>query len=291
MNTLTGIRVLVTGVGMKLVRHIFHDTITGTPTHLSIVENDGSEYKANVGAATALACARAGASVHIVSRSKEKLDAIARWILSLVPNADIAVSPVDLGDTDQIHALTEKIPDNLPLYWVQSVGLGAGSVCIPNDNPYLPISSVPRILIEAELSVVPNTIILLQSLLPRFRKQAETRICIISSMSAIRGVVRGSVHNASKGALGRFANAAMLELAPENIFVTDIRPGAIDTGLYDAPGVQESVREICRGYGRKDTGFAPPSTVADAIVLALSSQAHFPSINLVARGQFPHEGS
>ncbi|NTW14661.1 MAG: SDR family oxidoreductase [Candidatus Moranbacteria bacterium] len=290
MNDLKNKRVLVIGVGIKPVQHVFRDIRTGKPTHSPIFDGD-TEYKANIGAAIALECAKAGAVVHMVSHSEDKLQIVQRWIRRGIPGSVIEYSVVDLGGQSDLEHLAKELPNDLPLYWVQSLGLGAGTVEIKDDNPYIPIEEIPTEFIDAEFSVTKSTIQLLQALLPRFRKQEETRICIISSMSAIRSVVPASIHHAGKGALDRFANAAMLELEPEEIYVTTIRPGAIDTGLYDSQPVQESIHKICRGYGRSNTGYAPPSSVAEAVVLALTSEAHITSLNLVARGQFPHEGS
>lgn len=290
MNYLKNKRVLVTGVGIKPVRRIFHDITNGQSSHTPVCDG-GTEYKANIGTAIALECAKAGAVVHMVSRSKEKLQIVQRWIRREIPGSRIEYSIADLGDQASLEHLAKDIPNDLPLFWVQSLGLGAGTVKIKDDNPYIPIEEIPSELIDAEFSVTKSTIELLQALLPRFQAQEETRICVISSMSAIRSMVPASIHHAAKGALDRFANAAMLELESRGIFVTTVRPGAIDTGLYDSDAVQESVKTMCKGYGREDTRYAPPSSVAETVVLALTSEAHITSLNLVARGQFPHEGS
>jgi NAD(P)-dependent dehydrogenase (short-subunit alcohol dehydrogenase family) len=290
MNDLKNKRVLVTGVGIKLVSRVFHDVTSGKPSHTPIVDGV-TEYKANIGTAIALECAKAGAVVHMVTHASEKLEIVKRWIESTVPNARIEHTAIDLSNPEELGCLAGAIPDDMPLYWAQSLGLGAGSVRVKDDNPYIPIEEIPTELIDAEFSVTKSTIELLQALLPRFRKQEETRICIISSMSAVRSVVPASIHHAAKGALDRLANAAMIELEPEGIYVTTIRPGAIDTGLYDTRPVQESIQKICQGYGRTDTRYAPPTTVGQAVALAFASEAHITSLNLVARGQFPHEGS
>ncbi len=290
MNDLRNKRVLVTGVGIKPIRRIFHDIVTGEASHTPVIDGE-TEHKANIGAAIALECAKAGAVVHMVSHSEDKLQIVQRWIRREIPGSVIKYSVVNLGDQSGLEHLAKDIPDDLPLYWIQSLGLGAGTVEIKDDNPYIPIEEIPSELIDAEFSVTKSTIGLLQALLPRFREQEETRICIISSMSAIRSMVPASIHHAAKGALDRFTNAAMLEFEPRGIFVTTVRPGAIDTGLYDSDAVQRSVKTMCKGYGREDTRYAPPSSVAEAVVLALTSEAHITSLNLVARGQFPHEGS
>lgn len=191
--------------------------------------------------------------------------------------------------------MIDSIPSDMPLHWVQSAGLGAGTVQLKDDNPYLLIDDLNEELIEAELSVLTNTIRLLKLLLPRFRKQKETRVCIVSSMSAIRSVVSGSMHMAAKGAISRFANAANIELDKERIFITDIRPGIVDTGMYDSKVVRDIVAIMGKNYGydysKSGIFCAPPSAVGKAILTALVSDAHILGINMVARGQWPHEGS
>ncbi len=283
-------RVLITGVGIKPLKHVFKDIATGEPSHTPVFD-DGTEYKANIGAATAFECAKAGAIVHLVSRTEDKLKIVKNWIVREIPEAKVEYSAVDLSDIEQLRRLAKDLPNDVPLYWVQSVGLGAGTVKVKDDNPYLLIDEIPQELIEAELSVLTNTITFLQLLLPRFRKQKETRVCIISSMSAVRSFASGSIHNAAKGAISRFANAAMIELDRDKIFISDIRPGGVDTGLYDSKIVQDIVAKICKNYNYDYIHYAPPKSVGEAVVLALSSDSHITSINMVGRGQFPHEGS
>lgn len=290
MERLKNKLVLITGVGIKPVNHIFTDITTGEPSHTPVFDGK-TEYKANIGAACALKCAKTGASVHMVSRTSDKLEIVKQWIEKVVGNTDVSYTALDINNKEEFEEMIKKLPDDKELYWVQSVGLGAGSVKIKDNNPYLLIDEIPEELIEAEVSVLKNTIIPLQLLLPRFRKQKETRICIVSSMSAIRSFASGSIHNAAKGAVSRFTNAATIELDKEKIFITDVRPGGVDTGMYDTQTVQDTVRRISKNFNYEDIHYAPPSAVGEAIVCALSTSAHITSVNLVGRGQWPHEGS
>jgi len=289
-------RVLITGVGIKPVEFVFKDISTGQPSHTSVLV-DGKEYKANIGAATAFECAKVGAVVHLVARTESKLQIVKKWIEENIPSAQVKYSAVDLGDLAALQKLVASISDDLPLYWVQSVGLGAGTVQVKNDNPYLSIDELSEDLIEAELTVLKNTVALLKVLLPRFRKQKETRVCIISSMSAVRSYINGSIHCAVKGAISRFANASMIELAPEKIYITDIRPGGVDTGMYDAEVVRKTVAKIATTFGTdwsEKAGWAklaPPSAVGKVVANVLASEAHITSVNMVGRGQWPQEGS
>ncbi len=294
VSTLKNKRILITGVGIKPVISVFKDITTGKPSHTPVIV-DGEEYKANIGAATAFECAKTGAVVHMVSHTESKLEIVKKWIEEKIPEAKIEYSVVDLSNKEEIEKFILKLPKDLPLYWVQSVGLGAGTVKLKDDNPYLSIDEISSDLIDAELSVLKNTVLLLQKLLHIFRKQKETKVCIVSSMSAIRSVVSGSIHMAAKGSISRFTNAANIELNKENIFLTDVRPGGCDTGMYDSKKVQDTIKMMGNNYGYDydKTGlfFMPSSSVAKVIVDVLSSEAHVTSVNMVARGQWPHEGS
>jgi len=287
-------QVLITGVGLKPINYVFTDLITGQPSHTQIQVYD-QYFKANIGTACAYELAMAGFRVHLVSRSEENLVRVKKCIEHHSAEAVVDYTSCDLNNEEKITQLVNSIGDDLPLYWVQSVGLGGGTVKVKDDNPYLLIEDIPSELVEAELTVLKNTITLMQKLLPRFRKQKETRICIISSMSAIRSVISGSMHMAAKGAISRFANAAMLELAKDRIFITDIRPGGVDTGMYDSEIVQKTVSKISSTYGydwgHEGIRLMPPSAVGKMVVSVLTSEAHITSVNMVARGQWPHEGS
>ena len=293
-RSLANKRVLITGVGVKPVAHVFRDISTGEPSHTAITSG-GKEYKANIGAATALECARAGAWVHLAARTPSSLSTVKDWIEANVSDAHVECTATDLNDIEQVQRLCDSLPQDLTLYWVQSVGLGGGTLDIKNDNPYLPIDELTENLLTAELSVLTCTMNLLRTLLPRLRSQIESRICIVSSMSAVRSFPSGSAHSAAKGAISRFTNAATIELDKDGIFITDIRPGIVDTGMYDSAQVQEVAISVGKSFGHDYSSTniycMPPSAVGQVIVNALTSPAHITSVNMVARGQWPHESS
>jgi NADP-dependent 3-hydroxy acid dehydrogenase YdfG len=292
-NLLEGIRVVITGCGYKPVNHIFYDIVTGEQSHDSIFVN-GQEMKLNIGSATAAVLVANGATVHMISSSEGKLKILKQNLQDIVENGNIEFSAVNLFDEQAVKGLVEKLPKDKPIYWVQSLGLGAGSYKVKYDNPYLSLEEIDLGLLKAELSLVPATHMMMQAFLPIFKKQNETRIAIISSMSAARGYSLGGTHCSAKGAMDRYANSAMLALYKNNIFVTTIRPGAVDTGMYDNPVVQEAVKIVSDEYAglhRKQFVVMPPTSVAEAVNYVLTTPAHIPSLNLVAKGQWPNEAS
>lgn len=277
------------------MNHVFYDIIDGKPSHDQIYI-DGKEMKMNIGTAVSKVLAESGAIVHMVGHSEEKLYNIKKSLSEIIDTTLLEYSAVDLMSENQVKSFVYQLPKDKQLYWVQSVGLGAGSYKLKDDNPYLSIEEIPVDLIEEESrTVLRATHLMMKELLPTFRKQKETKIAIISSMSAIRGYSLGATHCAAKGAIDRYANACMLGLYKDHIYVTSVRPGGIDTGMYDNEAVQESCKDIADEYNcdwrKNGIRLAPPTSIGEAINYVFTSSAHIPSINLVAKGQLPHEGS
>lgn len=293
-DLLKGKRIIVTGCGYKELKHVFYDIVIKEPTQDSILV-DEKEMKLNIGSAIAGVLAKNGAIVHMVSTSKDKLENIKSSFSEFVDENLIEYSAVDLLDEKSVKDFVKKMPKDKSLYWVQSVGLGAGSYKLKDDNPYLPIEEIPLELLEKESQIVLRaTHLMMKELLPIFRKQKETRIGIISSMSAVRSYSYGGTHCAAKGAIDRYANSAMLSEYKNNIFITTIRPGAIDTGMYDNKFIQKAINEISEeyaGWAKNKISLAPPISVGEAVNYLFTTPAHITSLNLVAKGQIPNEGS
>ncbi len=303
-NLLEGKRIIITGCGFKPIKYKFYDITTKEESHDSIFV-DNKEMKINIGTGIAFVLAANGAIVHLVSKTEDKLKKIKENILNIldVPEERVEYSAVDLSDEKRIEKFVKDLPRDKTLFWVQSIGLGAGNYNLKDDNPYLHIEEIPPKLLEMESTVLlKGTHVLMQKLLPIFREQnkkfnTESRIAIISSMSAIRGYNRGGTHCAAKGAISRYTNSAMLDLWKEKIYITDIRPGAVDTGMYDNKSVQKAVLDVVKEYGgyeywkKNGITLASPVSVGYAINTIFSVPAHITSVNLVAKGQIPNEGS
>lgn len=252
--------------------------------------------KPNMGAAVALRAAQAGFPCVLVARTLQRLQRVQASILSIVSEADIRVSATDLLDERAVAMLVASLPADAEIDLVQCAGLSAGSYHLPDDNPYLPVEQLPVQLPTAEFDVIVRSLLLLvKGLIARWKKQAETRLVVVNSMSGIRPYPYGYAHASAKAGLHNAVRSLALELAKYNVFVSEVNPGAVDTGFYDPPPVQEAVRIIGRDFGYDYTDRAvpqiPPTAVGDAVLLCLTSAAHVLSINAVARGQFPHHGA
>ncbi|MDL2122634.1 MAG: SDR family oxidoreductase [Deltaproteobacteria bacterium] len=286
-SNISDVTVIVTGTGY---RSLSQDTapIGNVFKHPRV--------KANIGAWVAKELVEQGFEVLIVSRTVSKLQTLTNSIRIEHPNNRIDYCAVDLLDSKAVAEMVENIQRGKLIYLVHCAGLSAGSYKLPNDNPYLRVEETPIDLPCLEFDViVKSLLILVQALLPRFELQEESRIVVISSMSGVRAVPLGYSHSAAKAGLHNAVRSLALELNKRRIYVSEVLPGMVNTGIYDPPAVQMAIAEMGKyfGYDYKDSGLPqmPPKDVADAVKLCLTSEAHILSINLVAKGQWPNLSS
>lgn len=249
-----------------------------------------------MGAAAALRAATAGYSVILAARSLDKLSRVRDSILAYIPEACVDIQSLDILNREAVVAFVESIQSDRELDLVQCAGLSAGSYYLQDDNPYLLIGDVPPDLPTVEFDVIVRGLLnMTQALLPTWKRQSETRLVVVNSMSGIRPYPRGYAHASAKAGLHHAVRTLALELAKERVFVSEVNPGAVNTGFYDPEAVKNAVTEVGLefGYDYRTSGIPqiPPSAVAEAVYLCLTAAAHILSINAVAKGQFPHHGA
>ena len=252
------------------------------------------DVKINIGTATAYALASSGYNLILISRTQIKLTLIKKSLLEYFPDVKITICALDLMSTDEVSQFVASLNSEEEYAYVHCAGLSSGSYRLKNDNPYLLVEETPIELPTIEFeSVVKSLLIIIKGLLPIFRKQKESRIVVVSSMSSVRAVPLGFSHTSAKAGLHNATRSLSLELNKENIFVSEVMPGAVDTGLYDNEVVQSRVFEMGRmfGYNYDKVPMMPPSAVANAVKLCIESESHILTINMVGQGQWPNLGS
>jgi NADP-dependent 3-hydroxy acid dehydrogenase YdfG len=197
-------------------------------------------------------------------------------------------------DEVKTKEFVDHLPKDKPLYWFHAVGMSSGSYKLSGDgNRWLPFQQVTREMFETE--AIPfwvATMNMAKALWPYFQKQKCTKVVLLSSMSALRTYIFGASHCPAEAVMDRLGKVLTLEGYKDNIFVTLLRAGAIDTGTYDSENVIKNIKIISKDYGCDwDNGLrpAPPSSIAEAAACAFISAGHISGINLVSQGQLPHE--
>jgi len=255
-----------------------------------------ANYKPNIGASCGFELARNGYGVLLLSRSKGKLENIKKSVDELYPDNALDFRTMDLLNEQEVRKLKHYIPAGKTVHLVHCMGLSAGSYKLPDDNPYLPIEKTPLELPELEYeAVVKSLLLLVQILLPIFKRQSDSRIVVVSSMSGIRSFPLGYSHTSAKAGLHHATRALTMELNKRNVYVTEINPGIVNTGLYDPPAVRKAVVDVGKAYGYnyKLDNFPQmnPDEIAKAVHFTISADSHVLQINIVPKGQYPNLGA
>lgn len=210
-----------------------------------------------IGQATAIACAKMGATVIATARNKQRLDCT---ISQMLQGEHMAIC-ADLTLQNDIDALVEQLPrlDGL----VQCAGVGSRVLCKNMTKDDIQDVFLPNV--EAP--------ILLQAALLRKKKiNRAASIVYIASRAAVAPSIGNAAYSASKGAILSYARCLARELAPRQIRVNCISPAMVWTNLIFNGGVdKQQLEEDELKYPLKRYG--QPEDVANLALFLLSDAA------------------
>lgn len=177
---------------------------------------------AGIGEATAIALAAAGVKVAIAARRGDRLDGLAQRIAAAGGEALPIVA--DITDAAQIATLVEKTQAT----WgridilVNNAGIALGGT-LANANP----DDWQR-MIDLNLVALMQTT---HAVLPILQAQGAGHIVNVSSVAGRTVRVGVGAYNVTKWGVNVFSEALRLELSAQNIRVTVIEPGMVNTEI------------------------------------------------------------
>ena len=191
-----------------------------------------------IGEATALACARAGASVALAARRTERIDALASRIEQTGGEA-LAVT-ADVGEEEQANAFVARTHERF----------GRLDALVNNAGVMLlgPIEDAPTEEWRRMIHVnVMGVLYCTHSALPLMHAQGGGDIVNVSSVGGrVLGRYSG-VYSLTKFGIGAFSEALRQENVDTGIRVTLIEPGRVETELRTHVR-EEVLREIGGGF-------------------------------------------
>ena len=174
-----------------------------------------------IGYAIAESIAREGAAVAVCGRSQQTVDAAAKR-LSESTGSQVSGLAVDVRDPGQVSEFFKMIDSKfggLDIL-VNNAGLGI----------FAPVAEITfdewKETLETNLSGV---FYCCKEGIPRLRKRGGGSIINISSLAGKNPFAGGAAYNASKFGLNGFSEAMMLDHRRDNIRVTYVMPGSVDT--------------------------------------------------------------
>jgi NADP-dependent 3-hydroxy acid dehydrogenase YdfG len=211
-----------------------------------------------IGAATALACARAGAAVAIAARRTERLEQLAARIESGGGRA-LAIT-TDVGEEDQARAFIERAHNEL----------GRLDALVNNAGVMLlgPIDGAPTEEWRRMIHVnVMGVLYCTHAALPLMKSQGGGDIVNVSSVGGRVTAPYSGVYCLTKFGIGAFSEVLRRETQEDGIRVIVVEPGRVESELRD------HVRpEVLAQIGGGFAGVTPLTAeeIAGTIVWAIS---------------------
>src|SRR5947209_1573054 len=239
-------------------------SLSGKP---ALVTGGGS----GIGLGCAVALAREGCRVAITGRRPEVLkEAAATWTGKppiLFQTCDVA----DRGDVEKLFAWASEQLGQIEIV-VNAAGVNLKNRLMSNMTP----PDWDRVL-AINATGVYNA---MYAVLPQMRARKDGVIVNISSISGKRAAALGGVaYNASKFAVAALGTSVANEEAPNNIRITTIFPGEVDT-----PILEHRPQPVSADRRAK---MLLPEDVADIVVAIarLPARAHVPELVIKPTGQ------
>lgn len=223
-----------------------------------------------IGEATALAFAKAGIHVALVSRSQAKLEAVAEEARKAEVKAQ--AYPLDLSQIEQVKAEINAIAADFgPIdILVNSAGMG-----YTNSMLNTPLADWQRV-IDLNLTSVFQCI---QGILPLMRDRSQGTIINVVSIAGKQVFSDWGVYSVSKFGLMALSKALAVEERNHGIRVTAICPGSVNTPIWDTESVQADFDRSAMltpeivAQSILYTALAPSSAVIEELTLMPSAGA------------------
>lgn len=218
-----------------------------------------------IGKATALAFAASGIDVALVSRSKDKLEAIATKAQETGVKAQAYV--LDLAKIEQVKAGIEAIAAEFADI---DILVNNAGIAYTNTLEATPLSDWQQVM-NLNLTSVFQCI---QGIMPVMRNQQRGTIINVASIAGQQPFPGWGAYSVSKAALIALSKTLAAEERQNGIRVVSICPGAVNTPLWDTDTVQVDLNR---------SAMLTPELVAQSILhtVLMPEQAVVESITLM----------
>lgn len=208
-----------------------------------------------IGAATALAFGRAGASVVLAARRLDRLMAVAAAIEALGTGAQALPVAADLSQLEDIQALVAQAQARFGRIDVLFNNAGFGRLDWLEQLD--PVADIEAQLAVNVLGVIQTT----RQVLPLMIAQRGGHIINMASVAGLVATPTYTVYAAGKFAVRGFSEALRREVAPWGIRVSVIYPGGVSTDFSNEARRQRKTKAATPAWMK-----LTPEQVGDAVV-------------------------
>ncbi|BAZ80226.1 SDR family oxidoreductase [Sphaerospermopsis kisseleviana CS-549] len=181
-----------------------------------------------IGKATALAFAKAGIDVALVSRSQEKLEGVAAVAKEI--GVEAKAFTVDLGSVAQVKTKIQAIADEFGDIDILVNNAGIGYTANLSDTS---LEDWQRVM---DLNIT-SVFQCMMAIVPGMRQRGKGTIINIASIAAKQAFAGWGAYCVSKAGLLALSQTLAQEERVHGIRVTGICPGAVNTEIWDTETV------------------------------------------------------
>ena len=184
-----------------------------------------------IGKATALAFAKSGIEVALVSRSIDKLKAVAEEIEALETQSKVKIYSLDLEILDRVKPEISQICLDLGSIDILVNNAGMGYTNSLYETPLQDWQKVLNLNLTSAFACI-------QGVLPHMRDRASGTIINVASIAAFNAFPNWGTYGVSKAALVALSKALSAEERANGIRTVTISPGSVNTPIWDTDTVQ-----------------------------------------------------
>ncbi|WPP00068.1 SDR family oxidoreductase [Pseudomonas sp. HR96] len=215
-----------------------------------------------IGQATALACARMGATVVASGRNVQRLGATLAQLQGISAQPHQACQ-ADLTCADACTRLLDSL-----VRPIDGLVHGAGIACLR------PVRLIDREHLRQLLQInYEAPVLLTRHLLDRRLLAPGASIVFVASIAAHVGVAGNGAYSASKAALVGMARCLALEVSRHRMRVNCLAPGLVETPLLAT--ARRAIGSLEQQLGEYPLGFGEPDDVANAAIYLLSDASRW----------------
>jgi short-subunit dehydrogenase len=188
-----------------------------------------------IGWETALAFAKAGATVVGAARRKDRLDQLAS---AIEQNGGRALSvECDVSDFEQVESLRRSVHEAFGRCDVLVNNAG-----VPGGGPFtkLSVEQIERVVRINYLGVLYCT----KAFLPGMLEAGRGHIVNVASLAGRYAVPGSSVYSSTKHAVVAFSEALYYEVAPQGVRVTTVNPSFVRTESFSSGDMERLPKAI-----------------------------------------------
>jgi NADP-dependent 3-hydroxy acid dehydrogenase YdfG len=214
-----------------------------------------------IGAATATALSRAGATLALAARRRDRLDALAEQL-----EGEASIHEVDVSDEQQARSFIEQAHSEH----------GALNMLVNNAGLMLlgPVATADTTDWRRMLDVnLWGLLVCTHTALPLIAQSGGGDIVNVSSVAGRRADAGAAVYNMTKFGVHAFSEALRQEALHAGVRVTVVAPGFVDTELQGhntEPVVIQAMAKAREQIGE----VLKPEDIADAIAYAVTRPPH-----------------